>query len=126
MPARFVNRGAGVWDHQECDGISQILAPGVGESIAGVDVGERGLQPETIASDDTGQLKGKERDKAKFELFSLEFLENRRRRFSYEQAGVEVPQRLCRIWKRKTHPTCRKSDGLLGGQKNFCKTGEVG
>ena len=76
-------------------------------------MGERGLQPETIASDDTGQLKGKERDKAKFELFSLEFLENRRRRFSYEQAGVEVPQRLCRIWKRKTHPTCRKSDGLL-------------
>ena len=48
------------------------------------------------------------------ELFSLEFLENRRRRFSYEQAGVEAPQRLTRIWKRKTHPTCRKSDGLLG------------
>ena len=61
MPARFVNRGAGVWDHQECDGISQILAPGVGESITGVDVGERGLQPETIASDDTGQLKRKEK-----------------------------------------------------------------
>src|SRR5881628_935043 len=57
--------------------------------------------------------------RAKFELFGLEFLENRRRRFSYEQAGVEVPQRLCRIWKRKTHPTCRKSDGLLVSRRLF-------
>ena len=40
---------AGVWDHQKCDRISEILARGLGERIAGADAGERGLQPETIA-----------------------------------------------------------------------------
>src|SRR5947207_3632823 len=41
------------------------------------------------------------------------YLENRRRRYWYEQAGVEALQRLGRIRQRKTHPGCRKSDGLL-------------
>ena len=46
----------------------------------------------------------------------------------FEQAGLEVLQRSGRIRQRKTHPTCRRSDGLLGdGQgrhgSGFVQTG---
>ena len=40
------------------------------------------------------RAKAKEREKEEFELFDPEFLENRCRRFSYDQAGVEALQRL--------------------------------
>ena len=57
---------SGVWDRQKCDRISKIPTPGVGESIAGVDVGEGGLMPETIASEEQAgvgvpQLSGRKR-----------------------------------------------------------------
>ena len=42
--------GAGLWDHQVRAGVPAVWAARAGESVAGMDAGVPGLQPETVAS----------------------------------------------------------------------------